>query len=117
MANFKPFLIMLVVVFILGAFLNIFVAPFHDYTEQTGDSILLDVADFIEDGVCIDLPLISEFCFSPVTILWAGIGAVTDFMVEQLTLLSYIPDIISIPILILLVLSLAYTIATLIRGN
>lgn len=115
MSNFKPILVTVLCIFVVGLFLNIFISPFVDSTGVVEDSILEGFIDFIEDGWTISIPVIGEITMSPVTWFWFGIDAVTDFVVEQLTLLTYIPDTIALILIIIGILAMAFSVVTIIR--
>lgn len=117
MGDYKPVLYSVGFLLVIGLVLNIFVAPFIDTDTVVTDSILDGFIDFVENGFNITIPVVGEFSVSPVTWLWLGIDSVTDKVVDQLELMTYIPDSILSIIIILMILSLAYTVVTLIRGN
>lgn len=121
MADFKPLLIVFVSFFLIGAFLNLFIAPHLDLTSPSPNSVLYSFSDFIENGVDVDIsvPIFGDidFSFSPVTWFWLGIDSVTDFIVEQINLLSYLPDVFVIPFLVVCILVFSWSIVTIVRGN
>lgn len=116
MADFKPLLLFILLLASSSIFLTIFVNPFVSNTPST-DSILTGLISVIEDGYNVTIPVIGSFNFNPVTILWFGIDAVTTWLVDSLTSLSYLSDTFLIPLLILFLLAIVFVIVTLIRGN
>lgn len=124
MADFKPILYVFLFIFIFGFILNIFVAPFVPLNEVVEGSAMAVIIDFVEDGVSLTLGGVLSLVFpdieivniSPVTWFWFGLDFVTDFVIEQLTLMSYIPDSILIPLIVIFLITLIYSIIALIRG-
>ena len=114
--DYKPLLYTVGFLLILGLSLNVFVAPFVSTSSVDSDSMLDGFINFVENGYDISF-LGSSTTISPVTWLWLGIDGVTNKVVEQLELLTYIPDGVLSIIIILMILSLAYTVVSLIRGN
>lgn len=117
MGNFKPLLATVLFILIVGFFLNIFISPYVDTTSPVSGSILANFSSSIENGWSINLPIIGSVSANPVSWLWLGIDGVTDFIVEQLNIMAYLSNSIAMIIIILSILGLAYSIATLIRGN
>lgn len=121
MADFKPLLLFLLVFFTIGAFLNLAVSPFVDTTTPDPDSGLAGLSDFVSNGwaVNITVPVFGTISttFNPASWLWFGIDSIGDFVIEQLNLLTYLPDELVIPMIILFIVSISYVILTLIRGN
>lgn len=124
MGEYKPIIFGVLLICLLGLVLNVFISPFVDNTAVNSGSILSGFINFVENGFTISVPFLSsifsslsEVHISPVTWLWLGISPVTDFVVEQLTLMTYIPNIILIPILIIILVGFAYSLVTIVRGN
>lgn len=121
MADLRPILICVLGIFLIAGFLNFFISPFVSASTPSPDSILYSFSNFIENGVDLNIPVpvfgTIDFTFNPITMLWLGIDGITDFIVEQLNLLSYLPDVIIIPYMIIVVLVFGFTIWTLVRGN
>lgn len=118
MSNFKPLLATALFILVIGFFLNVFIAPHLDTTEPVTGSVLANFSNHVENGWEVtSVPVIGTITVNPVSWLWLGIDGVTDFMVEQLNILTYIPDTIALVIIVLSILGLAYSVVTLIRGN
>lgn len=115
MTSFKPILGTLILVFGLGLILNVFVSPFVDTTEPQVNSSLEGLVGFVEDGFYFDLPILGNETINPATWLWLGHDATTDFVVEQLTLMTYIPDAILVPLMIILLIALIYSFVIIIK--
>lgn len=62
------------------------------------------------------MPVLGNMTFSPVTWLWLGISPVTNWVVDSLTTLTYIPDIFAVPIVILITLSVLFVVIFLISN-
>lgn len=121
MASFKPLLFTLVLILTIGAILNLTVGNHVDLTSPASGSVLEGFSNFMENGwaLSITVPIFGSIdtTINPVSWLWLGINSVDDFMVEQINLLSYLPDALSLPLLIVSILAFAFSILTLIRGN
>ena len=121
MADFKPLLISFLVIFLIGAFLNFFISPFVDSSTPESESVLAGFSSLVQDGVTLEIPIpifgTIDMSFNPITFFWLGIDGVTDFMVEQINLLSHLPDIIVIPMFVLIILAIGFSIITIVRGN
>lgn len=117
MGNNKPLIASVILILILGLVLNVFVSPFIDNPTIQEDSLIEGLINTIDNGVTLTLPIVGEFTINLVSIFWLGLDSVTDFIVEQLTLLTYIPNEILGIIMITFILSFALTISSLIRGN
>lgn len=121
MASFKPLLLTLGILFLVGAVLNLTIGNFQDISSPASGSILEGFSDFMENGweFQITVPIFGSIdsSINPITWLWLSIDAVDDFMVEQINLLSYLPDALALPLLVFFILAFGFTIFTLIRGN
>lgn len=121
MANIKPLLYICTIVFLVAIFLEIVVSPFVDTSEPNNESLLYYASDFVENGVSLNftIPIFGtlDFGFSPVTWLWLGIDSVTEIFVDYINLLTYVPDVVTIPLMIITILIFGFTIVTLVRGN
>jgi hypothetical protein len=121
MAEFKYLALIFISVFLLAALLNLAVAPYSGSLSPNNESILYGFAGFVENGtsVYIDVPVFGEidFSFNPVSMLWLGFDGITDFMVTQINLLTYVPDSIIIPLIAFFIAIFGFVIFTLIRGN
>lgn len=117
MADFKPILITLLAIFLLAGALNLFVSPFVEVVEVQNDSVLSSFVNFIENGFTINIPVIEDWEINPINWLFLGSSGIKSFFVEQLTLLTYIPDYFLIPLLIILLGGLIWSILALLRGS
>lgn len=124
MGEYKPLIFGVLLICLLGLILNVFISPFVDSTSVQSGSILYGFTNFVENGWSVNVPFLSSIfsnigtiTLSPVTWLWLGINSVTDFVVGQLTLMTYIPNIILIPIVFIILIGFAYSLVTIIRGN
>lgn len=121
MADLKPLLIVVTSFFLIGAFLNFFIAPHLDLTSPSNESVLYGLSNALEYNVTIGftIPIFGEIgvTIEPVTWFWLGIDPVTDFLVEQVNLLSYVPDVFVVPFVVVCILVFGWSIVTLIRGN
>lgn len=115
MSDFKPIVSSLLIIFVLGIILNVTVAPFVDATDVQGDSVLSGLVVFIANGVTIDPPILGSINISPVTWLWFDINPVTDFIVEQLIILTYIPNVIALPIFIIIIMAFGFIFINIIK--
>lgn len=115
MVSFKPILLSLALLFIIGAFLNLTIGSQVDVSSPSNDSVLAGFSNFVENGVLIDVPVLGNITFSPVTWLWLGFDSVTDFMVEQINLFTYLPDKLAIPIFVLIILAFGFVIIMIIK--
>jgi len=95
MEAYKPLIVWVVILFIVGAFLNIFIAPFVDlspsldaYGTETNSSIS-DTTDFLGSSS-------------------------SNFVSEQIVLFSYLPNYLTIPFFIIGLMLLLLTILNLV---
>jgi hypothetical protein len=125
MADFKPLIVVLLILFVIGIFLNVFIVPFTNADDPNPDSVLYGTINLIENGIsindntmwCAIVPLLCVIHVRPINILWFGIDWITDFIVDDLTALSYIPNIIIAPFMIIFTLALILSIIAIFRGN
>lgn len=108
----KLFISTIFLILTLGLILNIVVAPFIDTPTIQDDSILSNGINFIAGDWSISI-LTLTIDLNPLS--W--VDSVQLFLVEQLTLLTYIPDSILSIIMVMFILSFTLYIIRLIRGN
>lgn len=113
--EYKPILLVVLLLSITGIFMTLFITPFVSET-PSDSSALTGLINFIENGVSFDLPVLGNMTFSPVTWFWLGIDSVTNWVVSSLTALSYLPDMFSIPIVVLIILSILFVVLFLISN-
>ena len=114
MANFKPLLGTLVFILFIGLVLNVFVAPFVDASDPVSESVLEGFSGFVENGLTINVPVVGELSFNIFGIFGSS---AQDYLVEQINIMTYIPDAIALIILILSIAGLVFSVVTIIRGN
>lgn len=124
MTNYRPLLYGLGSVFILALFMNLIISPFLDLSNPNPDSLittsgvydifvafLSGYADFFEVttdltifGFSFNIPIISDISDFVISINNAFVG----FITTQFTLITYIPDLMLIPYIIILSIALVY---------
>jgi hypothetical protein len=119
MANIKLFIVCFLALFMIGGFLNTFVSPFVDSTQPMNGSVLYGVTNFMENGMTVSLPFLSwiNIPIYPLTWFWLGIPAITDYVVKELVLMSYLPDGLVLSIFSVIAIILGLTIVTIVRGD
>ena len=117
---FKPILFSVILVLVLGTFLTLFVAPFVDTNDPNENSSIYFVADFFDNGISIswDVPIFGEIStqFDPIGIFFSESNSIRIFIVDKINLMTYIPDVVIIPLMILVLMSLIYGVVAIIRG-
>lgn len=121
MANFKYVLACVVSVLLIGVVLNLFIAPFVDTSEPAENSTLEGFATFVDEGInvsLIELPLIGEigFNFDPTEYIMLGITEANDFVIQQVNLLTYLPDMFVLAFVVVIILVFGYLIIAILRG-
>lgn len=96
MEAFKPFVVWLVILFVVGAFLNIFIAPFIDLGSSISSDSLSDLNSTLSN---------ESNMFTSTS---------SNFVVEQVELFSILPDYITFPFFIIGIVLLLLTILNLI---
>lgn len=118
MGDYRSLLLIVVLLSVITMFVTFFITPF--LSEPSSSSSLTSVVGVIQNGSTINwtVPIFGDISatFYP-SVFWFGIDFVTDGVVADLTALSYLDDIIAIPVLILTVVLLAYVIISTVRGN
>lgn len=114
--DFKPILFVTLTLVLIGFFMGIFVNPHFSSVDPNPSSALYGLVDFVENGVSYDLPVLGTISFNPASWLWLGIDAVTDYFVDTLTSLTYLPNVLSIPLVVLLVIAFIFVVISLISG-
>lgn len=110
MGDYAPLYFSVMILLLVGVLLPLVIAPFTA-GKPSQDSLLTPMVELVDDGACIDVPLLffgnKEFCFSPFS--WFGdeikLGFVTYF-----SAFTYIPPVILIPLIIIMMLGFTYTI-------
>lgn len=114
--DFKPMLIVLGILIVLTIFLNVFISPFVSSAGVSTNSSLEGFINFIDNGFSFQLPILGNITFSPVTWFWLGIDPITDWVVDSLVVISYLPDMFAVPLVILISLSFLFVVISLISG-
>lgn len=115
MVDYKAVLIIVVLLFTVGGLLTWIVSPHFENAEPNNESALYGLADSVENGHTVDLPILGNMTFNPVSWFWLGIDPVTEEIGDSLTSLTYIPDVIAVPFIILIIFSFSYLIITIIK--
>lgn len=115
--NWKPLFFALTALFLVGGLLNLIVGSFVDLSNtQPPNGFMGNIYHFVHDGfnITISLPVVGDVSF-PFNIFAVGIGGefVKDFVSQQILILSFVPDLILIPGMILFIIAIIYSIVKL----
>jgi hypothetical protein len=114
MSDWKPLYISIILLVILGLVIPAVISPFTPDT-YNHDSLIAGEIDKIENGYTIPIEFlgidITEFNFNPWT--YAPL-TLRIAVVDYLTVFSYIPTYLTVPLLIIIVFGIVYTFITMI---
>jgi len=118
--EYQYLLMAFILIFVVGS-LTFIVSSFTDVSLYNYDGYLAPVIDFVQNGynfvINIPIPILPDlnldFNFNPFGILG---GNIQNFLVEQLTAFALLPEIISIPLIIVITSSFIYFIIKIIQG-
>ena len=99
--DYVPLYITLGLIFIIGVGIPLMVSDFVDTSETVPDSAISPLVDLVENGISIFTFNINIFGFLGDTL--------QNALVDYLTIFSYIPDLILIPLIIIMIVGIAYT--------
>lgn len=106
MGEWTPLYITLAIIFVVGGFVPAIIGGFVEEGQYNQQSYIVPFRNLVDNGITIDLPFISAFKLNPFA--WLG-TSIKDFLVGQLDAFSYIPNAISIPLIIFCVVGLFYS--------
>jgi hypothetical protein len=99
--NYGALLLAFGLLFAVGFIVNIVVVPFAPIGEYNPDCVLTPLLNFVDDGITAGgVTVVNPFN-------WLGDG-VHDFIVSQFSAFTFIPNIVSIPLLIIIFILLVY---------
>lgn len=99
--NYGALVIALGLLFGLAFIVNVTIAPYLIEGEYNQDSIIAPIIDFMNDGITVGgITILNPFN-------WLG-DAIKEFVITQFSAFSYIPNIVSIPLLIFIIVLLIY---------
>lgn len=101
MGEYTPLFWSLGIIFLLGGFVPMFMSGFVDVSSPSPSSIVAPLSDRIDDGVKF-----FGFSFNPFNLLGSTLKS---FFVKQVNSLSYVPNFLLFPLLIICILGFAYT--------
>jgi hypothetical protein len=110
--DWVPLYISLLIIFIIGGIIPLCISGFVD-TTQAYNSFVDSITSFISDGFSFSVFGIFDLELNP--FLWFGEGF-NSFMVSQLNAFSYIPPLISVPLLIIGTIGLVWGIINLVKS-
>lgn len=103
----------LILIFVIGGIVPLVISNFVNVEVNSYDGYLSPIVTFVQEGVTIKLPLLSSFTLNFFKIFG---GTIQNFIASQIVAFGLIPEIIGIPLLILIVFGFVYGIVRLIRG-
>lgn len=105
--DWLPLYISLGILFVLGGLIPILISGFVPDGEYNNEAFITPIRDFVENGIDIDLPLVPDITFSPFG--WFG-DDIQEYIVDKYNAFTYVPDLIAIPLLIIMLIGFFYTI-------
>lgn len=116
MATFKPLLLFMVTLVTVFLFTNLIIAPIYDLSKVNPTGASKVMTDVISNGWSLNLPLLNETAtIKPVSWFYLGSETVETFLVDQLTYIGIMPNIIQIPIFVILFGSLGWSIIIIVK--
>lgn len=109
MGDGTPLIMAIIILFLIGGIVPLIVNSFIPEGSYNQDSFINPIYDFVENGQEIDL-LVKEITFNPFS--WFG-ESVQNSILAQLGGFSYIPNYFAIPLLIIVLVSMVYTVVKL----
>lgn len=104
--NYGALVLALGLLFVVAFIVNVVIVPFVPVGEYNQDSIISPMIDFMNDGITVGgITILNPFN-------WLG-ADVKAFIIAQFSAFSYIPNIVSIPLLILIIVLFVYGIVKL----
>lgn len=112
--DYYPIYISLALIFILGGIIPLIVNSFVDVDIPRNDSTIEPIVTFLTDGVnvTVEIPFLPDFNFDFDPLFFFP-DSIQDFIDQQLIAITYIPDYISIPIGIFIILGILWSIVAL----
>jgi hypothetical protein len=102
MTDYKPLYFTLTLLLIIGVVMPLIISDFVDVSEVETDSILDPLITLVNEGVGI-------FGFNLDIFGFLG-DTLQDSLVDYLTIFALIPEIILIPLIIIMIIGIVYTI-------
>lgn len=99
--DYRPLFFALGIIIIIGVLMPLVVLPYVDYEFLPEDSAMVPLIDLVQNGISIFGFELNIFGF---------LGNVQDDFVNYLSMFAFIPDIILIPMIILIITAIVYTI-------
>lgn len=113
MADFKPLIYSIAFIMIIGLFVPFIIGFFIDVSDVPQSNLLNSTINIINDGIEVDVLGLTSFDINPFSLLG---DTLISYITEALTFLSIFPDFLIKIIIVLITISLAYSIFSLIRG-
>lgn len=111
MGDYVPLYISLGLLVLIGLCMPLFVAPFVNAQTYDTDSFVAPLSGFLSEGVVwnVDLPLVPDFdlSFNPFGLLGHDIQT---YIGETFNAFTYLPNFISLPVLLFIAFGFIYTI-------
>jgi hypothetical protein len=114
MADYKPMMYFLIIAFIVGGFVPLTVSSFIDTQKSDNSSLISPLTNIITQGFSINLPVVTDIHID--FFFWLP-NTFHDFLNKQINAFTYLPDWMSIPLLLFMITFLIYGIVSLIPGE
>lgn len=112
MSEYIPLYISLGLIFIIGGFIPLIISGFIDVSEPSSDSFIASISDFIDTGFTIPIFGFFNLSINPFGLFGEGFE---DILISRLNAFSYLPNSISIPLLILILVGFVISLITIIK--
>jgi hypothetical protein len=112
MGDYTPLYISLGIIFIIGFIIPLSIGEFVDNSQPNPNSYVSSISDFVDTGFTISIFGFFSFDINPFSLFGNGFKS---FLVSQLNAFSYIPNVISIPLLIIILVGLVVSLITIFK--
>lgn len=114
MSNYVPLYVFLICLLVVGVGLPLFIGPFVDVSSYDSDSIIAPFITFLDQGLSISFFGLGSFDLN--VFFWLPQFA-KDYMLNYLNTFSYIPNVLAVPLMLIMFISLSYTIIKFFWGS
>lgn len=111
--DFIPLLWSLGILFLLGGVILPIVSAYNSDELQNDVSSYSSVANTVENGFSIDIPLFTEFSFNPFALIPSS---ARQFIADDIRAFNYLPSLLSVPLIIFISISLLYSVVKIFQG-
>lgn len=105
--DYRPLMYSVVLILIVGVVMPLIISPYVDVDDIPEESAMNPLITLFDEGVSIFGFSINIFGF---------LGDLQDNLVDYISIFAFIPNIVLIPLVIIMVLGIVYTLIKLIRG-